>query len=115
MEDNEDSPLLTMPEVEDCKYLLEFLIDVGISSANGFGMTPLSWSELHSWSILTDTQLTSWDAATIIQLSRSFTSYFTKYDEKDFATPYQLEEFDREAVSQTIGSRLRMLAVRMKK
>lgn len=115
MEDNPDSSLLEMPEVPGCQNLLENLLEVGISGSSGFGLTPLTWTELLSWTTLTDIYLNSWESVTMINLSRAFTSYHGKFDEKDVPAPHVVEDFDRNLVSQSIGFRLRSLAKRMNK
>lgn len=114
-QDNPDSSLLEMPEVNMCQNLLEYLLDIGISGSSGFGLTPLTWTELLSWSTLTGITLTSWESLALMNLSRAFTSYHGKFDEKDVASPHVVEDFDRNLVSQSIGFRLRSLAKRMNK
>lgn len=115
MRTNPDSPLLEMPEVELCSNLLDYVIDIGIANSAGFGLTPLTWTDLLSWSKLTNVELTSWESKQLMDLSRSFTSYFSKYDDKEIPAPHVVEEFDREKVSQSIGFRLRSIAKRIKK
>lgn len=115
MKQNPDSPMLKMPELDDAGYVIEYLLEIGTSMASGFGITPLTWSEIYSWSELSQTELSRWEASTIMSLSRTFTSKYNMFDEKDFPTPYILEEFDREEVSKTIGGALRLMASRMNK
>ena len=91
------------------------MIEIGTSMASGFGVTPLTWSEIESWSNLTDIRISSWEATMIMSLSRTFTSSFNRFDEKEFPSPYVVEEFDRAKVSQNIGSLLRSLASRVNK
>ena len=83
--------------------------------SSGFGITPLTWTEIKSWCEVTQTELSSWEATMVMSLSRHFSSSFNKFDEKDFPTPYMVEEFDREKASKTIGGALRLLAKRVNK
>lgn len=83
--------------------------------ASGFGVTPLTWSEIESWSNLTEICISNWEATMLVNLSRTFTSNFNKFDGNEFLSPYVVEEFDREKVSQNIGSLLRSLASRVNK
>lgn len=104
-----------MPQLSGCSYLIDYLIEIGTSMASGFGVTPLTWSEIESWSNLTDIRISSWEATMLMSLSRTFTSSFNRFDDKDFPSPYVVEEFDREKVSQNIGNLLRSLASRVNK
>lgn len=104
-----------MPEVENSEYLIEYLLEIGTSMASGFGVTPLTWTEIYSWQQLMSIELTGWELTQIMTLSRVFSANYAKFDEKDFPTPYTVEEFDREAASQGIGNALRSLASRVNK
>ena len=115
MNQNPESPLLEMPDVTNLTYIIEYLLELGTSLASGFGVTPITWTELRSWLELSELQLDSWESNLLISLSRSFCANYTKFDEKDFPTPYVIEEFDRKAASASIGGSLRLLAKRMNK
>ena len=104
-----------MPQLSGCSYLIDCLIEIGTSMASGFGVTPLTWSEIESWSNLTEIDISSWEATMIMSLSRTFTSSFNRFDDKEFPSPYIVEEFDREKVSHNVGSLLRSLASRVNK
>lgn len=115
-EQDEDHTLLNMPSVEgSADYIINLLIQVGISQSNGMGLAALTWSELCSWSNITMIDLSSWEAETLIDLSRQFTASLSEYDEKDVPAPYIADDYDRERVSQSIGDRLRSLAKRINK
>lgn len=116
IEKSPDSPLLQMPELPDqSAYIINHVIEVGTTMSSGLGVTPLSWTEIKSWSELTMTDLTSWEASLIMELSRTFTSNYNKFDDKDFPTPYIIEEFDRSSASKNIGNALRFMAKRVNK
>lgn len=104
-----------MPAIDDADYILSLLIEAGISESNGMGLTPLSWTELANWTYLSKIDINSWEASTIISLSRQFTASLNEYDDKDIPPPFTIEDFDREKVSQSIGDRLRSLAKRINK
>ena len=112
---NPESPLLIMPDIPFLTYLIEDLIEIGTSMSGGMGVTPLTWSEIKAWSDLTDNRLASWESTIIMRLSQIFVSSYNKFDDKDFETPFSVEEFDREAASKSIGNMLRSLAQRAKK
>lgn len=114
-EENPDSALLEMPDIGSQGYLIELLLEIGASASTGFGVAPLSWSEIYSWSSLTQTNLTSWEASTIMSLSRAFTASYHRFDETNAAAPFVHEEFDRVAASRNIGNALRLLAKRVNK
>lgn len=101
-----------MPEIGPAAYIIQLLLDFGISTSGGFGLAPQSWTELYSWSELTARELTPWESETIIQMSRVFVSHHYMYDGKDLPSPYEPETLDREKVSHNVGSFLRMLAAR---
>lgn len=104
-----------MPEIQWLGYLINYLIEIGTSMASGFGITPLTWTEIEAWKNLTEVEITGSEASIIMRLSRTFTSCYNQYDGKDVPAPYIVEEFDREKVSSNIGSLLRSLASRVNK
>ena len=67
-----DSPSLELPTVEGYAHLLTDITELGYCTSAGFGQAVLSYQEIYSWSCLTGTAVTAWEAVTLRRLSRAY-------------------------------------------
>ena len=100
-----------MPDIGTAEYLVQMLQNVGISSNNGMGLAPLSWTELDSWCKLTKTQLSPWESEMMVHLSRQYVMKHYEFDKKDIMSEHNVEitVIDRAKVSDKVGAFFRML------
>lgn len=57
---------------EGAEYLVQMFYEVGPCEYNGVGSIPLSFKEIHSWSMLTKNELLPWEATLLKSLSRVY-------------------------------------------
>lgn len=98
-----------MPEIGCASYLLTYLFEIGVCNSTGFGVSPISWSEISAWSELTQIKLLRFEALTIKMLSNSFVSQYNESDDSVSHPPYLPVAFDPVATGVRIGSFLRGL------
>ena len=61
------------PELpKEAEYIVGAFYEVGPCGYGASGVVPLSFSELRSWSILTETDLKSWEASLLRTLSKIY-------------------------------------------
>lgn len=110
----EKSQLVDLPEIDYAEYLFSYADEIGFYKSNGFGVEPITWIDIHAWSVTTNTPLTAWEATTIMTLSKTFASSYHAFNEKQVPSPYMPEIIDRKAVSKQAGSVFRSIAMRNK-
>lgn len=84
-----------MPEVE-ATHLVELWHNSGMYSNGGMGAAPLTWQELNSYCSLLSIELTEWEAAQIMTMSRSYVSWLRKGEDPMMPAPYTREETEEE-------------------
>jgi hypothetical protein len=94
---------IPMPElIEGSEYLVAFLHSAGTATANGMGLSGLSWQELESWVRCTDNVgiVTPKDLKILHQLSRVYANESAVASKKGAVAPYipVLEEEDVEEI-----------------
>ncbi len=107
----EYSPQAQLPSIQ-ASYLIDLVFEVGICQPNGFGLSPISWSDLDAWSRIKGIHLSSYEGSMIVMISRIFVTSHVKYDDKDEPAPHVIdsENLDRTAVSSKVGNALRSMA-----
>ncbi len=109
------NPELQFPPLldEGDEWVTTLLYTVGPAAGTGFGLAPISWSEMRAWTELTATQLASWQAEALVLMSRA---YVGEYNEASRTTgspsPWtddEGEEKRQESVADTLRSGLRAL------
>lgn len=98
-----------MPDIGYAEYLVNYLIEIGFAKNSGFGLISIDWTDLHSWSSVTNTTLTNWECLVIMLCSRSYVDQFYNSNEKIVPAPFQPAEIDRPAVADRVGSVLRSM------
>lgn len=103
---------MELPNVGYAEYLFAYAEEIGLYRSNGFGIEPISWVEINAWNCSMPTKLSAWELNTIHKISKAYVSSFNMSNEKSIPSPYQPEQFDREVVSNKVGSIFRALAKR---
>jgi hypothetical protein len=62
---------------EEVAHLWFWFQDLCQGRTGGFGPSPLSWADIHSWSILTGNELRPWELRMIRALDRSWLKVFS--------------------------------------
>lgn len=58
---------------EEVKYLWEFFVELNRArGSNGFGPSPLSFSDLHAWATLTGNRLDPWELRAILAIDAHY-------------------------------------------
>jgi hypothetical protein len=65
---------------------------VGICTSGMNGPVALNWSELKSYCQLTQTELEPWECETLIELSRSYVSFYHKAKEPSTPPPFVTDD-----------------------
>ena len=90
-------PTLDAPQVDEgYEYLVDFLHEIGTVGTGGMSVTPLTFTEIKSWSDLTDTPLDSFETKALMAMSRA---YSNQVSDKEAECPIDSDEV-RERINQ---------------
>ena len=109
------NPELQFPPlaVEADDLMTRLLYTVGPGAGTGFGLAPISWSELRAWCELTATRLASWQAEALVLMSRAYAGEYNQASRtKGSHSPWaddKGQEKREESVADTLRSGLRAL------
>jgi len=70
-------------------YLVERLVEIGLTEAAGMGASPISWSQIDAWSRLTGTVLQPWEARLLRRLSAEYLSMSRTAESLQCAPPWR--------------------------
>ena len=73
--------------------MITYLLEVGLYSSNGMGMTPLSWVDIQAWSQLTGSQLTPSEARLMRKLSFIYVSQYNASKDIKCEAPYPDQDY----------------------
>ena len=108
-----NSNLLKLPELEYGSHLIEFLYELGIYTVSGFGILPLSFSEIEAWKNTTKTNISSWEARVLKFLSSSYVSQHNASEDPNCPAPYS-EEIEMLNSSMSVVEKFKMLVAMRK-
>jgi hypothetical protein len=82
------------------------MFEAGPVNNGGMGQSPLSWTDIKTWSDMTGVEVSGWEGATIRRLSSSYLSEYQQAKDPSRPAPYSpnITEHGREQVSNKIGS-----------
>lgn len=106
------SPLLEMPKIEFCQYLLDYAFEIGPSNSGSDGPTIITWADIRDWSSLLNIKLDMWEILVIREISKAFVAQYYLSQGSTIPSPYQPEVIDQVKVSNRIGNLLRSIAKR---
>lgn len=69
-------------------HIVNWLIEIGLSSAAGMGVGPLAWSEINEWQAATGIALDAYEARLIRRLSVEFVAEGRRAEEETCPAPW---------------------------
>lgn len=102
----EDSPMLSLPEVNHGAQILEWLHEVGPVQQGMNGPEPLSWIEINAWKQATGTEITTQELVMLRQLSSAYVQQYNVSDNPQ-APPPNAPRGDKVQVAKSLRAGLR--------
>ena len=99
----DEDPLLVLPEIESCDYILEIWQKAGIVKSTGMGVVPLDWQDVKAFSSFYE--LNAFEASAIVEMSRAY-SQGNNTKERNSKPPYQREYSLAELIAREKSSEL---------
>ena len=99
--------MLTLPQVETDKHILDWITELGFCEQGFSGPTPLTYQEIESWAKMTGVVPTWEESRFLKMLSNEYCSQYASSTDRDAPPPYSNEEYDRKKVSDKILSAFR--------
>jgi hypothetical protein len=75
----------------DMRYLQGWWVEAGMVAQGGMGPAPLTWREVEAFERGSCTDLTPWERARIISLSRVYSGSLSEYRDQKAPAPYKSE------------------------
>jgi hypothetical protein len=88
-------------------HLVEWFIEMGMSEANGMGMSPISWREIDAWCHRTGIDLSPWEAQILRRLSVEYLAESRRAEDENCPSPCRTEVTQSER--ETEQARLEMV------
>lgn len=63
---------LDMPERGALSYLIDWLDELGFVVMDATGLRAVSWQDINYWSLMTGTDITPWEAKSLVSLSQGY-------------------------------------------
>ena len=79
------------PLTEEIAYMVDTLLDAGISTAAGMGSVPLTWADLAAWQQGTGIALAPWEARLIRRMSSEYLAESHRAEKPDCPPPWRIE------------------------
>lgn len=70
-------------------YLIDRLLEIGLTEAAGMGAGPVSWLQIDAWSRLTGVALAPWEARLLRRLSSDYLSESRRAEDVHAAPPWR--------------------------
>lgn len=81
------SHALNLPEIEGADHLAGWISEIGLCKQGGFGLIPIEWPDIESWSNMTGTTITPVEAVSLISASRSYCAEISKGEDPKREAP----------------------------
>lgn len=101
-----DGIAIVVPEMK-CSYLFDYLLKIGVMTANGMANVPLSWQELNAWVQATGVPLNFWELGVIHKASSVYVNQLELSRKPDAPMPERVIEQDPRKLAKHIKSILR--------
>ena len=69
---DENHSAVDLPPIDFAWHIIGYLQEMGYCSSQGFGPSPLSFTEISAWQRVTDTPLSHWEATAMRYLSSEY-------------------------------------------
>lgn len=86
-------------------HIVNRLVEIGLTEANGMGMSPLSWREIMEWQRATGVTLDPWEARLIRRLSNEYIAESRRAESENCPAPWHTEVTRREREVELDGLR----------
>lgn len=91
-----------MPPIEDAaQHVLGYLYEIGPTMIVGMGDAPLTHSEIAAWQVNTGIELSSWEARTLLRLSREHMSQTARACKPNCPPPWASGSAEAKVVAAT--------------
>ena len=87
-----------MPEVDEGRYLINWLNDLGLANYGFNGVIPLTFIDLQAWAAMTGRNPNPWESTTLITLSRQYCSQMDASSKKGCEPPFAAEITDSDMI-----------------
>lgn len=91
-------------------YLTDWLFEIGPSSANGMGESPIGFTEMVAWQSLMAIEIQHWEARILRRLSRDFVGMRHDARERHCPAPYDPVTEDRAMRRDKVADQFKALA-----
>lgn len=91
--EKDDEFMPDMPEVEGAEHVLGYLFEIGPVLVGSMGDTPLSHAEIAAWQRNTGVELSSWEARSMLRLSRDYLAQNQKAQKMDCKSPVEEDQY----------------------
>ena len=78
----EGHPYTCTPDISGLEYLASAVQELGLVGQGGMSISPTSWQEIESYDHMTGPWLSSWDAQTLMEMSRAYVNWRNKGSEQ---------------------------------
>ena len=95
-----------MPDTGLFSYVVQWFIDLGLD---------FNYSELDSWNKLTGVNVTSWEAETLVKMSRKYNSGLMSYKKPDAIAPYMVDNMTGEERGKMLLDKFKKFANKVNK
>lgn len=103
------------PEIEFGFHVIDYLFELGPVTYTGDGISPVSFTEIANWALLTRTPVSSWEAKALRGLSTAFVRQSVAAKDPKCPSPWEPERVDREIVSSGVEDLFRALKKRQER
>lgn len=110
-----NSELIKMPELEHGEYLVSFLFEIGPLKNNGFGFSPLSYSDIKDWAIMTKTNISSWESRMLVFMSLCYVAQYNNSSDPVCPPPYIEKKEIQNEIRANVDNKFKMLLRSRKK
>lgn len=101
-----------MPEAGDFNHLIDYLSELDICKSSGMGLYPLGFDDLINWQVLTGVRINSFEASSLVKLSRLYVNSYNRFDKTNEIDPSAiLNPLASDVISSQLKTALRSMKV----
>lgn len=89
---SDEDPAKVLKRVTDLRFILDYLLEIGLSMMSSGGLTAVTWTEIKSWKALTCTELTVSEIKLIRELSLRYVSQYLLSKDPNCPRPFENED-----------------------
>lgn len=96
------------PDISGAAYLVEYLLELNISSSNGMAQIPLNFHEIEAWSRIMCVPLTPFEAKAIRSMSVAYVHQYHISNGKDGFIPFTRKPINKKEAGDKLLDALAM-------